>query len=391
MKKTGISLGPSGIMPAGGLDVAYDIEMVYDEESRDPRDQPPARLRQMIERGNSGLKGGRGFSTPSSAGRSSRRCEVSSVDAADVKKVVVVGAGVMGHSMAQVFAAAGVEAGLVDLDSAALDRAMGLVESNLRTLARFDRVAEADIPAIIGRIKPTTDLAAAARGADFALEAVVEVPEVKHEVFRRLEEHCAPGVILASNTSSLDVFRDYQAGDPSRLAYAHWFAPPHIVPLVEIAPGPKTAPGVTEFVADLMIRVGKRPVVMKQFVPSFIVNRIQGAIHKAALEMLEHGWAEPEEIDLAIKSSLGVRLPVVGVVQTLDFTGLDLLHDIMKARGESHPLIEAKVERRELGAKTSRGIYDYGGRSEAEILAERDARYLRVLALLEEIDVFRPI
>jgi 3-hydroxyacyl-CoA dehydrogenase len=313
------------------------------------------------------------------------------VEAAEVKRVVVVGAGVMGHSMAQAFAAAGMEAGLVDVDSAALDRALGLVESNLKTWARFGRVAEADIPAIISRVRPTTDLAAAARGAHFVLEAVVEAPEVKHEVFQRLEKHCAPGVVLASNTSSLDVFRDFEASDPSRLAYAHWYAPPHIVPLVEIAPGPKTAPGVIQFVAALMARIGKRPVVMKQFVPSFIVNRIQGAIHEAVLEMLDQGWAEPEEIDLAVKSSLGVRLPVVGVVQTLDFAGLDLIHDVMKARGDSHPLIEAKVGRRELGAKTSRGIYDYGGRSEAEILAERDARYLKVLALLEEIDVFRPV
>jgi 3-hydroxybutyryl-CoA dehydrogenase len=311
--------------------------------------------------------------------------------AADVKKVVVVGAGVMGHSIAQVFAAAGVDAGLVDVDAAALDRALGLVASNLKTLARFGRVAEADIPGIVGRIRPTTDLAAAARGADFALEAVVEVPQVKYDVLRRLEEHCAPGVVLASNTSSLDVFRDYEAGDPARLVYTHWFAPPHIVPLVEIAPGPATATGVVDFAAALMARVGKRPVIMKQFVPSFIVNRVQGAIHNVVLEMLANGWAEPEEIDLAVKSSLGVRLPVVGVVQTLDFAGLDLIHDIMKARGEIHPLIETKVERRELGAKTSRGIYDYGGRSEAEILAERDARYLRVLALLEEIDVFRPV
>jgi 3-hydroxyacyl-CoA dehydrogenase len=313
------------------------------------------------------------------------------MEAANIGKIVVVGAGVMGHSMAQVFAAAGVEAGLVDVDQAALDRAMGLMESNLKTLARSGRVAEADIPAIVGRIKPTTDLAAAAREADFALEAVVEVPEVKYEVFRRLEEECRPGVVLASNTSSLNVFGDFQAVDPTRLVYAHWFAPPHIVPLVEIAPGPKTAPGVMEFTAALMARVGKKPVVMKQFVPSFIVNRIQGVINKAVLEMLAQGWAGPEEIDLAVKSSLGVRLPVVGVAQTLDFAGLDLIHDIMRAQGQSHPLIEAKVAGRELGAKTSKGIYDYGGRSEAEILAERDARYLKVLALLEEIDVFRPV
>jgi 3-hydroxybutyryl-CoA dehydrogenase len=140
--------------------------------------------------------------------------------------------------------------------------------------------------------------------------------------------------------------------------------------------------------AGLMERIGKRPVVLKEFVPSFIVNRIQHSISRTVWEMLEKGWATPEEIDTAVKTSLGIRLPVVGVVQTVDFTGLDLIYDIMKEQGEVNPLVAEKVRRGELGAKTSKGVYDYGGRSEAEILRERDRRYLRMLEHLEKIGVF---
>jgi 3-hydroxybutyryl-CoA dehydrogenase len=126
-------------------------------------------------------------------------------------------------------------------------------------------------------------------------------------------------------------------------------------------------------------------------VPSFIVNRIQNNIYRAVWEMLEKGWATAEQIDLAVKLSLGVRLPIVGVAQSIDFTGLDLVFDMMKSHGSVNPLVEEKVKRGHLGAKSSKGIYDYGGRSETEILKKRDERYLKVLDHLEKIKAFEPI
>nr|MDO8089472.1 3-hydroxyacyl-CoA dehydrogenase family protein [Candidatus Sigynarchaeota archaeon] len=145
------------------------------------------------------------------------------------------------------------------------------------------------------------------------------------------------------------------------------------------------------FAAELMERLGKRPVVLKEFVRAFIVNRIQNSIGLAVLEILEKGWATPEDIDIAVKTSLGIRLPIVGVVQTYDFTGLDVVRDVLKSYGISHPLIEEKVRQGHLGAKTSKGIYDYGGRSEEEILKKRDGLYLRMLDHLEKIGAFEPV
>ena len=109
------------------------------------------------------------------------------------------------------------------------------------------------------------------------------------------------------------------------------------------------------------------------------------------LEMLAKGWASPEEIDRAVKLTLGVRLPIVGVVQTVDFTGLDLVHDILQGLGMTHPLIDERVKQGHLGAKTGKGIYDYGGRSEAEIVNKRDKLYLKMIDHLSSIKAFGQI
>jgi 3-hydroxybutyryl-CoA dehydrogenase len=189
----------------------------------------------------------------------------------------------------------------------------------------------------------------------------------------------------------LEIFKIIEVKDPSRVVVTHWFAPPHIIPLVEVVPGPETAPGVLQFAAKLMERIGKKPLVMKQFVQRFIVNRIQNAMIRTALDMIMNGWATPEQIDLAVKTSLGIRLPIVGIVQSLDFTGLNLISDIMKGSKMNIPFIEEKVKQGHLGARTSKGIYDYGGRSEEEILRKRDLLYLKMLDFLENLEAFKSV
>ncbi len=310
--------------------------------------------------------------------------------AAEVNRVLVAGAGVMGHSIAQVFAQAGIEVALVDIDEKALEQAMHLVDHNLCHLAGLGKV-DGEPRDILKRIHPSTDLASAADGIDFALEAVAEVPDVKKELFRVLDESAPKQAILASNTSTLDIFGFIETSHPERMVAAHWFAPPHIIPLVEIAPGPQTSPEAVLFTRDLMERIGKRPVVMKKFVPSYIVNRIQNYISFVVFDLLQNGYAEPEQIDLAVKLSLGVRLPVVGVVQTMDFTGLDLVRQICRNQGLENKIIEEKVAQGWLGAKTSKGMYDYGGRSQEEILAKRDELYLKQLEHIEKTTGFEPV
>jgi 3-hydroxybutyryl-CoA dehydrogenase len=313
------------------------------------------------------------------------------MDARDVKRAAVVGAGIMGHSIAQVFAQAGIETSLVDLNEEALRAAADKIAANLGVLADNGLVKKEDIDAIIGRVHPSADLAGSTAEADFVVEAVSEVPEIKQEVFAQLGASCRAETVIASNTSGLDIFEFAKIENPERLVTAHWFAPPHIIPLVEVAPGPDTAPEVVDLTMSLMERLGKVPVRLQAFARAFIVNKIQNMIALAVSDLLNSGVATAEDIDRAVKYSLGIRLPVVGVVQTMDFTGLDLALDIAKSYGLSSPVLEEKVEKGHLGAKTSRGFYDYGGRSELEILEKRDSLYIKMLSYLESTDLFKPV
>ncbi len=311
--------------------------------------------------------------------------------ASDVKKAAVIGAGVMGHSIAQVYAAAGIDVSLVDRNEEALKRARDLMEMNLNTLADFNRIPKGDVPKILKRIVTTTDSAAAVRGVDVVVEAVNEVLDLKAKILTAVSEECPEDAVIASNTSGLDIFSIPGIKNPSRLVIHHWFAPPHIIPLVEIVPGASTSKETVAFSVDLIRRFGKVPVELKQFVPSFIVNRIQSYIAMAFYEILEKGWADAEAIDLAVKASLGVRLPIVGVVQSQDFTGLDLVMDVQKSYGVCYNCVDSKVARGHLGAKTGKGFYDYGGRTEQEILRKRDERYLKLDDFLGEIKAYESI
>ena len=242
-----------------------------------------------------------------------------------VQRVTIIGAGTMGHSIAQVFAQAELEVDLVDLDETVLERAPRLVESNLRILVDAGRLDESDITAVLGRIHPTVDLAEAAVRADFAMEVVNETIAAKQAVVDAFEAASESDIVLASNTSALDLFEHITAREAGRLVCAHWIMPPYIVPLVEIAGGPDTSEEALQWTAALLRRVGKLPLVMKRFAVGFIANKIMMAMGDAAEDLINDGAATLEDIDFAMKTSVGVRLGLVGLFQSLDFNGLDLI------------------------------------------------------------------
>jgi 3-hydroxyacyl-CoA dehydrogenase len=297
----------------------------------------------------------------------------------------------MGSTIAQVFATGDIDVALFDIEESALARAMGRIHAGLQTLASVGKLSSEQVARALSHIHLSQDMAAAAEGVAFAIEAVPEVPAIKRTVLAQMADHCADETVIASNTSFLNIFDLADVKRPERLVIAHFFGPAHIIPLVEIVPGPQTSPETVTFTAQLLERVGKSPLVMKKFGPGFIVNRIQIAIVETCLEMIEEGLVEPAEIDRAVKLSLGVRLPIVGVVQNMDFQGLDMLLNAMKNSGKVYSFVEEKVKQDQLGAKTSRGIYDYQGRSEIEILRKRDELYLKMLDYLREIHAFDPI
>ncbi len=310
----------------------------------------------------------------------------------DLNSVLIIGAGTMGHSIAQVYAQAGFEVDLVDTDQKKLDHALKLIKSNLDVLAEFNRVKMEEVPSIISRIHTKTNIIEAASDKLFVLEAVNEVVELKKKIFEQLSQFCPENVILASNTSSLDIFQITRGVKKrSQIIAHHWFSPPHIIPVVEVVPGRKTSQEVVDFSVNLIQKIGKKSIVIKKFIPSYIVNRIQNALYGAMYELLARKIATPEQIDLAIKSTLGIRLPIVGIAQSQDFTGLDLVLDIIKSKGGTLGLLQDKVDSNHLGAKTGKGLYDYYGKSEEEILKKRDRLYLRQLEFLEKLTSFKRI
>lgn len=309
----------------------------------------------------------------------------------DVQNVAVLGAGVMGNSIALVFARKGYNVRLWSRTQKTIDRAVGLIKSTLTLMSEYGHVSDAEIPRIIERILPTTDLTLAAEGAHFALETVAENPDVKKDIFSKLNKSCSKDTIFSSNTSGLDIFTILDVDNPGRLITTHWFSPATLIPLVEVAPGKETSPETITLTIDILKGLGKRPILLKEFVPAFIVNRFQDSINKTTFEIIDKGWATPEDIDTAIKNTLGIRLPVVGVAQVLDFNGLDLIDSILKRRGVNSKFIEDKVKQGHLGAKTSKGIYDYGDRTEAELLDKRDRQFYKMLEHLEKINAFEPL
>jgi len=309
----------------------------------------------------------------------------------DVKRVAVFGAGTMGPGLAQMFAAGGYDVALYSRKAETLDKAMAMVRANLATIVEHGTLTQTAADQAVARIRPTQSVEEAAEGADFVLETIAENKDAKKHLYTELDAACPEHTIIASNTSSLNIFELMPAARLARAVCAHFFTPAHIIPLVEVVPGPETAPETMALTVALMEALGKGPVVMKKFGPGFIVNRIQRAIGETAMDMIEEGLVDPEEIDRAVKFSLGVRLPIVGVIQTFDFQGLDMLLAYQKNVGKVYSFVEERVEKGAFGAKAGRGIYDYQGRSEVEILKKRDELYLKMLDYLREIGAFEPV
>ena len=310
-----------------------------------------------------------------------------------IKRVLIVGAGTMGHAIAQVYAQHGFIVDLVDKNQNALKRASNLINSNLALLAEVEKISSNEISIIFNRINLETNLKTCAQRADLVVEAVNEKVDVKKDLFMQLNKYCSEDTVLASNTSGLNIYEIADVKKPERLIIHHWFCPAYILPLVEIVPGPETSQEIIGFSVKLMEQLEKKPLVLKEYVDGFILNRIQRVIFVQIYEMLKKGWATPEQIDFAVKTILGVRLPVQGVVQSQDFTGLELILDKQKEfrTNKRYPQVENLVKQGYLGVRTGKGFYDYQGRSEEEILKKRDKYCLKVLDLLEEINAFEPL
>jgi 3-hydroxybutyryl-CoA dehydrogenase len=310
----------------------------------------------------------------------------------EIRNITIVGAGTMGHSLALSFAQAGYSVRLHDVSDDILLRAKRLIDSNLRTLVEAGLLDEHLQTSILERIQTTTDIGNAGGHADFVIEAVNEDAAAKKTIFRTLDAFCPPGAILASNTSYLDIFQFVETGRPDKVLITHWFAPPHLVPLVEIVRGPHTSQETVDRIRTLLIAIGKNPIVISKFLPGFIANRLQSALTNEALHLLDNGYATPEEIDMAVKSGFGLRLPILGAMKRMDFAGLDFAQKVISnaqyqppARRTRSETVDHLVSQGKLGVKTGSGFYEYGGRTPEAIMKERDLKLIKLKKFLTEM------
>jgi 3-hydroxybutyryl-CoA dehydrogenase len=307
------------------------------------------------------------------------------------KTVTIIGAGTMGHGIALVLARAGIDVFLTDLNDEILGKAKELICSHLQTLAEGEGGGE-DPATVLKRITPTTDYKAGAKRSDLVVEAIIEDTEAKRKLFSELSTVLKEPTIVASNTSYLDIFPLAPEKLQERLVITHYFNPPYVVPLVEIVGSDKTNPKIPGQVGDWLKSIGMVAVVLKRFVPGFIVNRLQRAIGREVLYMIDEGFAEPEEIDRAVKASLGVRTPILGVVARYDFAGLDMAVRALKAPSiglaseeRMSPTLMKLVEQGHLGVKSGKGFFDYRNQPLSTVLKERDIKLLQVRKLLREL------
>jgi 3-hydroxybutyryl-CoA dehydrogenase len=285
-------------------------------------------------------------------------------------RIAVIGAGLMGHGIAQVFALAGHDVTIYDPVAASLDSVKARILTNLRDIG--------DDPSAAERVRPVADLGAAVRDADYVVEAVLEDLALKQKLFVEIEQHVRPDTILASNTSVIPITRIMEGlADRSRALGTHWWNPPYLVPLLEVIGTQWTSPAAIDFTMALHKDAGKQPAHVKKDVPGFIGNRLQHALWREAIALVEHGICDAETVDAVIKASFGRRLAVLGPLENADLVGTDLtlaihqtvLPDI-EQRPAPSPYLEALVAKGKLGFKSGEGFRKWSAEEQAALRAK---------------------
>jgi 3-hydroxybutyryl-CoA dehydrogenase len=289
--------------------------------------------------------------------------------AADPSKarIAVIGAGLMGHGIAQVFALAGHAVTITDSVAASLDAAKSRIAANLRDLGQ-DETA-------VTRVQPCTDLAQAVHDADYVVEAVSEDLPLKQKLFGEIERHVRTDTILASNTSVIPITSIMQGlGRRERVLGTHWWNPPFLVPLVEVIETRWTTPQAVAWTMKLHETAGKRPAHVKKDVSGFIGNRLQHALWREAISLVENGVCDAETVDAVVKSSFGLRLPVLGPLENADLIGTDLtlaIHNVVlkeiDSRPGSSPYLQKLVADGKLGFKSGEGFRKWSPEEQAAL------------------------
>ncbi|MCY4452518.1 MAG: 3-hydroxyacyl-CoA dehydrogenase NAD-binding domain-containing protein [Immundisolibacterales bacterium] len=305
---------------------------------------------------------------------------------ASLDTVAVVGNGLIGHGMAQIFAAAGREVVLIGRREESLAGAMERIGASLSSFAAHGLLDSAEVAAAFARIRTSTDLGDAA-AAQLVLEAVPADQAVQDEVYGALDRICAPPTVFASGSGQPASDLVANVRHRGRVIAAHFWYPPQLIPLVEVCAGPETDPDVAPWLCEVLRAAGKEPVTVDKEIPGFLGNRLQYAILREAWALWSEGAASAEAIDTVVKASIGRRLAITGPIESADVGGLDTLHAfgaylIPHLRNDPQPAraVTDLVEAGHRGLPSGRGVYDGSRRDGERLLAEREAELFRHLA-----------
>ncbi len=313
------------------------------------------------------------------------------MDSPGISAVTVVGAGTMGAGIAGMFARRGCCVHLVDLSDALLDRARARLRLGQEALVEAGLLCSRDADASESRVTTTTDLAEACDGSDFLLEAVTEDLALKQELFSAFDRLCPHDTVLATNTSGLSVTAIAGAtGRPEKVGGMHFWNPPHLIPLVEVIRADTTSDETAERLKAVAIGLNKKPIMVRRDIPGFVGNRLQFAVVREALHLLQEGVASAEDIDTAMTAGPGLRYSFLGPLRTADLGGLDVFRAIssylfasLSVDREAPEALHALVEDGKLGAKTGAGFYRYSNADLGRFIQHRDRTLLRLTEVLE--------
>ena len=284
-----------------------------------------------------------------------------------ITQIAVIGAGLMGHGIAQEFANAGYHVYLQDVADEQLQTAQTQIKKNLDVLAENAIIEKESISSTLQRIQTDTELEVVAENADFVIEAVTENLVLKQQIFEELDTICPPHTILASNTTALMPSQiGVNAKRKDKILNTHYFNPPYLIPLVELIRSPDTSDETVEVTFELLTAIGKTPAIIEKEALGFVGPRLQAALIREAFAIVERGIASAETVDLVVRNSFGRRLSVAGPFEVFELAGWDLvlaafeeLYKDLNSSDDINPLLRQMVESGKLGVKSKEGFYDW--------------------------------
>ena len=310
-----------------------------------------------------------------------------------IRKVAILGAGTMGSGIALSFAQSGFELNLYDIKKETLADSLDRIKTAQEVMVREKMFSSASVLKARHRIHPTCDLKTALKRIDFVLETAPENLQLKQELLGQVDLLCPTKTIFATNTSGLSITKIALAcRNPKRVAGMHWVNPPHLVPLVEVIRGAKTSDSTAMLISQLTRKLGKIPVIIHKEVPGFGVNRLQFALFREALHMIDSGVVSAEDLDKIMKFGLGFRYPWIGPIETADLGGLDVFHSIatylykeLSAEQKPPDSFIKLISQNNLGVKTGRGFYPYPPEVRQKVVTKRDICFIRQWKLMKEV------